>query len=144
MITFGTKLPGVTYISRPGGYAIIERDGAIAVVTTPTGRHLPGGGIDAGESVIEGTLREVREECGFNVRIIREIARADEYTYDAVDDVHYIKHCTFFTAERVGTETFACEADHTHDWLAPADAARVLKFECQRWVVEQCSYDSRQ
>ena len=137
MMTFGERLPQTEYIPRPGGYAIIERDGLIAVVTTPTGKHLPGGGIDRGETVIEGTLREVREECGFDVRIVREIAHADEYTYDRVDDVHYLKHCTFFMAERLGSNTYECEVDHTHEWLTPEEAASVLKFECQRWVVRQ-------
>src|SRR5688500_14744347 len=77
MKTFGEPFAGIVYIERPGGYAIIERDGLIAVVTTPSGTHLPGGGLDPGESAREATLREVREECGFDVEIVREIGGAD-------------------------------------------------------------------
>lgn len=58
--------------------------GAAVVVTSPSGQvlfvhhnygrknwEIPGGGCEAGESALEGALREVREELGVDARIRR-------------------------------------------------------------------------
>lgn len=137
MLIFGSQVHGIEYIPRPGGYAIIEHDGAIAVVATPSGVHLPGGGIDPGESADVATLREVREECGFDVAIVRELGRADEYVHDAIAGVHYIKHCTFYEATILSGDRFACEADHELHWMTPDEAIASLTHASQRWAVEQ-------
>lgn len=39
---------------------------------------IPGGGIEPGETPIQGAIRETKEETGFDIKIIREVA---EYTY---------------------------------------------------------------
>ena len=36
---------------------------------------LPGGGLDPGETPEEGVIREVEEETGLQVKIVREIAQ---------------------------------------------------------------------
>jgi hypothetical protein len=41
---FGDRLEHVHYIVRRGAYAVIINDGMVAVVKTPTGYFLPGGG----------------------------------------------------------------------------------------------------
>jgi hypothetical protein len=42
---FGRPSPGVAYVLRPGGYAVIFSDnGDVAAVSTPLGVALPGGG----------------------------------------------------------------------------------------------------
>ena len=63
---FGTRKPGVSYVPRPGSYAIVfDTDGRVALLETPRGHYLPGGGIDFGESPLQALVREVSEECGF-------------------------------------------------------------------------------
>jgi 8-oxo-dGTP diphosphatase len=55
-----------TYNMRVGANAVILRDGAILLVEFGAGweRHfnLPGGGIEPGQSIVEGLQREAREE----------------------------------------------------------------------------------
>ncbi len=64
---------------RRGAYAVIERDGEVAVVRRANGYlMLPGGGLEAGETVFEGLHREVWEECGFGVEVLESLGQADE------------------------------------------------------------------
>ena len=47
---FGEILPGVQYVDRPGGYGFLrDARGSLAVVETPAGLFLPGGGADPEE-----------------------------------------------------------------------------------------------
>ena len=44
---FGQRIEGAQYRSRPGVYAVlIDFDGKVALIKTPDGWFLPGGGID--------------------------------------------------------------------------------------------------
>jgi 8-oxo-dGTP pyrophosphatase MutT (NUDIX family) len=64
---------GQSFTMRVGASAVIVRDDAILLVEFGDGwkRHfnLPGGGIDAGESIIDGLRREVREETGAAINV---------------------------------------------------------------------------
>lgn len=61
--------------------AILERGGRILIgQRTPKQSHplkweFPGGKVEPGESPEEGTVRELQEELGIQVREVREIAR---------------------------------------------------------------------
>lgn len=56
-LTMGVKV----VLERPDGRVLLER-----LSYTP-GWHLPGGGVEAGETVYDAARREVREECGLVV-----------------------------------------------------------------------------
>jgi 8-oxo-dGTP pyrophosphatase MutT (NUDIX family) len=62
---FGDRLEHVHYIVRRGAYAVIINDGMIAVVKTPTGYFLPGGGVEGTETFENRLKREVLEETGY-------------------------------------------------------------------------------
>jgi 8-oxo-dGTP diphosphatase len=60
---------------RPGAYAVCVRDGAVLLARgfdPGDGRFfwsLPGGGLAHGEDPVDGAIREVAEETGYDIRI---------------------------------------------------------------------------
>src|SRR5262249_11274461 len=94
---FGSEAPGVASILRLGGYGVIlSNDGDVAVVSTPLGLFLPGGGQGPGESAEDAAIRETREECGLRITLSRFIGVADELVYARDEGRHYRKRCSFF------------------------------------------------
>jgi 8-oxo-dGTP pyrophosphatase MutT (NUDIX family) len=134
---FGSATPGATYVLRPGGYAVIFRTGGdVAVVSTPQGLALLGGGQDSGESAEDAARREAHEECGLRIALGRRVGVADELVFAADEGKHYRKRCTFFLAELVG-KSGPGEPDHELVWLAPAEAVTRLRPKSQRWAVAE-------
>jgi 8-oxo-dGTP diphosphatase len=134
---FGPAIAGAEYILRPGGYALIlTTEGDLAVVSTPVGLALPGGGVNAGELPQAAAVREVREECGLCIKVGDCIGIADELVYAEDEDVYYRKRCAFFVAKIV-QHLGAGEPDHFLQWLSPERAAGELLHESQRWAVKE-------
>jgi N-acetylglutamate synthase-like GNAT family acetyltransferase/8-oxo-dGTP pyrophosphatase MutT (NUDIX family) len=134
---FGIHSPTADYVLRPGGYAVIfGAAGEVAVVSTPLGLTLPGGGQDAAEAPEEAAIRETREECGLLITLGERIGVADELVFAADEDTHYRKRCTFFLAQVAGTQG-AMEADHELLWLTPEKAVAELLHESHRWAVSE-------
>lgn len=77
---------------------------------------LPGGGVDAGESVEEGLRREMREETGCEVADVRQVAsyEVDERTQDFKALVH------LFTARAIGEAK--AEDGSAVKWAAPTES----------------------
>ena len=133
---FGQSTAGIRYTLRPGGYGIV-RDAAarIAVVATPLGLFLPGGGQEQGESPEAALVREAREESGLDVRVLHPVGIADELVFSASERTYFRKRCTFFTAAAESEAIHRCEPDHQLRWLPVADAITQLTHESQRWAV---------
>ena len=142
---FGTVVAGADYIMRPGGYAVIRGPtGAIAVVTTPCGCFLPGGGQEPGETPEQTAIREVHEECALHIRLGSLIGIADELVYAADEATHFRKRCSLYLAEAIGFDAHGGEVDHVLSWIKPEEAVRQLSHESQRWAVaEACDISGR-
>lgn len=132
---FGSRVEGVSYTLRPGAYALIaDEAGRIAAVTTPTGTYLPGGGQEAGESVIGALKREVLEECGLAVEVGRPLGVADEFVFAKEECQHFCKRCSFYFAVATAKGS-PVDTDHRLIWLAEDKAMAHLTPDSHRWAV---------
>jgi 8-oxo-dGTP diphosphatase len=109
--------------------AVIERDGSFLLTRRLEGTHLagfwefPGGKCDAGESLAEGLVREIREELGAGVDVGDEIhATLHDYPERCVELRFF--HCRLLTEPRpaLGQEmAWVRREDLASYTLPPAD-----------------------
>jgi|tagenome__1003787_1003787.scaffolds.fasta_scaffold20960219_2 8-oxo-dGTP diphosphatase len=136
--TFGRNASPETAIVRPSAYGLITDDRTrLAIVRTPSGVYLPGGGIDAGEAPEATVAREIREECGLVVQLEGWRRMAIEFVFSAAERTHFAKHCTFCNGRAIGKSETDPEADHTLEWANAADAATRVTPASHRWAIEQ-------
>ena len=84
-------------VFRPASYAVIVNDGKILLLDTrSTGKlFLPGGGVDLGESIEEALKREVKEEVGIKVKIVKFLKFKESFFYyDPLDEAY--QNLSFF------------------------------------------------
>lgn len=135
---FGVRKASETYVPRPGAYALIfDPKGRLAVLESSQGYFLPGGGLEGNETPEETLVREVREECGFNVTIIGRVGEAVEYRRTAGHELGIRKECVFFAANVGETYGVAREDDHVLIWLELHEAEIRLGHGSQKWAVHQ-------
>lgn len=126
---------------RPAAFGVIERDRRIALVRVPwAGRghllHLPGGGIDPGESEQDAAIRECGEEAGLVVVLdAAPFVRADHFFLHH-DGVIRNTRGAFFAGRVAGEDAaLKIEADHELVWMAPFDALAQLDRDSHAWAV---------
>jgi 8-oxo-dGTP diphosphatase len=125
---------------RPSAYGVIvDERGLLAVVRTPTGIHLPGGGSDDGEMPETTVVREVREETGLVVQTGAWRRTAIEHVSSVAEQAQFEKHNTFCEARVISATGHAIESDHELLWLPAADAAERLTPLSHRWAVNEWS-----
>lgn len=135
---FGEKLPGREYIVRPGVYGLIfDSEGRVAVVQTPRGCFLPGGGREPAETPQQTLRREVREECGWEIEVGCIVGEAIQYVFSAYEEQGFEKRCVFLEAFITDHGVAACEDDHRVVWMTPAEAVAELAHASQAWVVRR-------
>jgi 8-oxo-dGTP diphosphatase len=137
---FGTPEPGRNYPDRPAAFAIIERDGRVALVRVSFegggGRtDLPGGGLDPGETAEQAAVRECGEEAGLAVAIDQVVTRADHYFVNEKDDARNTRG--LFLGARLLHEdaSLKTEDDHALVWTDPHEALLRLDRESHVWAL---------
>ena len=103
----------------------------------------PKGTPDKGESIEETAEREVREETGLDVRILRPLGQTDYWFAAPGERVHKFVH--FFLMEPTGGDLSA--HDHEYDevrWVPLAEARRMLSFDTYREVLDRAVAAARE
>lgn len=85
---------------------------------------IPGGKLEKGETPIEGIIREVKEETGFDISK-QDIALVGEYCirHPGFDFVYYITKCT--PAEHPGSVKINFDEHKGFTWVTPSDALQM-------------------
>ena len=137
--TFGGRTPGMRYRPRPGSYAVIlDAADRLAVMRTPKGIFLPGGGTDPGETPDATLRREVLEECGHAIEAGRRLCFAIERVADDKDEGGVggvAKECAFFEARLGPVVAAPIEHDHELVWMPVRRAIARLTHRSQAWAV---------
>ncbi|MHB8630596.1 MAG: NUDIX hydrolase [Candidatus Limnocylindria bacterium] len=89
-----------------------------------------------GESIEETALREVREETGLDVRIVRPLGEMT-YSFGAAGErVHKVVH--FFLMEPTGGDPSLHDGEYDEvRWVAVVEARRMLSFDSYREVLDR-------
>ena len=130
---FGKK-EAVSYTDREGAYLIPIKNGRVAVIETPKGYFLLGGGVDTGESHEACIKRECLEETGCEARVGNWIASAETYTtHPVIGYFHPIQ--AYYAGELSERVQDPVERDHRLVWIEAADAAGKMFSPMQAWAV---------
>ena len=133
-------LSGQRYKQRPGVYSVLVRDGKVLLTyqAEPVPEfQLPGGGIDPGESPIQALHREVLEETGWRVGLLRRLGAYRRFTFMPEYDLWAEKLCQVYVGRptlRLGPPV---EAGHEPLWVAPATAAEMLANPGDRMFLQR-------
>ena len=120
---------------RPSAYGVIIKDDTVLLNTAWDGHDFPGGGIDLGESIHDGLLREVKEETGLRVQVGPLLhAGEDFFIANFVEDTYFHALIYYFLCTdpqgELSTDGFAAyEKEYMKEPIwAPLDSIESLKF----------------
>ena len=122
------------YTPRPAAYGVIQdSQGSFACVEEASGLFLPGGGAQGIEAPEATVVREVREECAFEVSRLERIGFAEQF-FISRDGLAYQLQATFFRAV-FGRATGG--SPELELCFLDLDQARLRLFhECHRWALD--------
>jgi 8-oxo-dGTP diphosphatase len=137
--SFGVPEAGTIYQTRHCVYAVmLDQHDRIAVIRTPRGHFLPGGGIEEGENAGGALSRECSEECGLSVSMKSHIGDAVQFL-DIPGEGNFCLFGSFFHCEFAKGPTPPTEADHELLWLPQDDAARMMRRPFEAWAIREFS-----
>jgi 8-oxo-dGTP pyrophosphatase MutT (NUDIX family) len=91
---------------------------------------------EAGETADAALIREVREECGWEIDLLGRFANAVQYVF-APDEGFFAKQSAFYRIIIGGVASQEVEDDYKTMWLEISDAIEQLSQESHAWAVSQ-------
>lgn len=136
MIRFISDKNDVPKYVRQAAYGLLLDGDRIALVRTPRGHFLPGGGIEEGESHEDCIRREFVEETGLVVEVgdFFEVTSIMGKPPRQEEAFEIVGHCYF--VKDTGERHPMIEDDHDLVWLDLEDARSSLWMVQQAWVME--------
>ena len=132
---FGIR-ENVEHSTRIGAYIIPIKKNKIAVIKTPKGYFLIGGGKENDETDEQCIMRECLEETGCKVTIKTKICSAETFTYhDKIGYFHPVQ--TYYTGIINEKISEPIETDHELVWLDCNNIKNKMYVEMQNWAIEQ-------
>jgi len=139
------KCEEVVFEDRITGKGIVFNDEQkIALVGTTVNfiYTLPGGGVEDGEKVEDGIIREVKEETGYDVEIIKMIGVIDDYRNR--DKKHCICHCAVAKISGERQDQILTNSEKENGlhvkWFSTGDALELLENEYKKVLNGEISY----
>jgi 8-oxo-dGTP diphosphatase len=136
MKTFGKKIKGVSYATRPGCYGVLIENNQIGVLKPKNYNtyFLTGGGIEEGEGEHDTLRREAAEEIGCEIEISEKIGEAREYFFSKSQQRFVVKECHFYRVSLLN-ETKK-ESKYELVWI-DQNQIKNLHHKCYQWIVEK-------
>jgi 8-oxo-dGTP diphosphatase len=136
-IIFGNKLENTEYRERIAVYGVAKNDeDEMAVIKTPGGYFLPGGGVENSETHKECLKREFIEETGYDIEIGEYIGNASLYHISKTGQYMYGDGHFYFVKLKCKI-TEAIEEDHKMMWMEPYECMKNLRLEHQAWAISK-------
>lgn len=135
-MVFGNK-ENKTYFDRKGVYLISLKEDKFAVIRTPKGYFLLGGGIDEDEQDDECIKRECIEEIGYSIVINQFIGSAETYCeHPEIGYFHPIQN--YYFGELIEAIKEPIETDHVLEWVPYEKIKNNMFLKMQSWAIDEC------
>ena len=138
MKCIGNKDESAEYRKRPGAYVIItkDNDSKVGIVAKGEQYFYLGGGIEEGETQLDGLKRELVEEAGYSIKNVKEFEDIDSYIFS--ENRGYLEIiANVYTAEFDERVAEPIEKDHNVIWVEPEEYAGKMYREWQRYIMQR-------
>ncbi|SDC55560.1 NUDIX hydrolase [Shouchella lonarensis] len=138
MKVFGEQRPDLNYRKRQGVYAVVidAETKKCMTVQTERGHFLPGGGIEAGESLQDCLKREMLEETGYEVEAGTFIGKAQQYFLSPQNEP-LLSEASFYAVKLLDKVQEPTEVDHTVTWIDLDYLEGYLYHAHHEWAVRK-------